>query len=267
MVKSIYNYSSYRQYMFDHLSATGKRGQLTKAAARLGCQTSFLSRVIGEELHLTPDHAFKLARFLGLSGDEQTYFLKLVDFERAGDPDYQSFLKSQLAELKKRNSEIGPRTRREDKVFSGLSTKYFSGWVYGAIHFLTCIPEFQTVAPMAKRLSLAEAQVKDVLRDLERMGFVRRQGARWIYQAGEFHLERTSPLVILHHQNWRQKAILDAQNFERQNIHYTTILTLSRSDAERIHGLILDFITELNQIAAPSNPEDELIFTCDFFRT
>lgn len=267
MIKSIFNYKSYRKLLYDQLSAKGKRGQLSQAAQSLGCQASFLSRVINEEIHLTPEHAFKLAHFWSLKGDERVYFLKLVDYERAGDKEYQDYLKTQLDELVKKNSEIAGRTQRQNKNFEGLSTKYFSSWIYGAIHFLTCIPEFQNVKNLSQRLSLGESIVLEVLKDLEQMNFVTKSREGWIYKSGEFHLERTSPLVVMHHQNWRQRAVLDAQNFEHQNIHYTTILTLSKADTEKIQGLILDFLAQINRIAAPSNPEDEVVLTMDFFKT
>ncbi len=266
MENSIFNYKSYRQYMFDKLSAEGKRGQLSKALVSLGCQSSFLSRVIGEELHITPDHAYKLSQFWSLRGDERSYFLKLVDYDRAGDPDYRQFIKGQIDELKKKNSEISVRTHRQNKNFEGLSVKYFSSWLYGAIHFLTCIPEFQTLSGLTKRLHASDSMVKEILEDLEAMNFVKKQKEKWIYSSGEFHLERTSPLVLIHHQNWRQRAILDAQKFDRQSIHYTTVLTLSKSDTEKLQNMILDFLAEINRIAAPSQPEDEVILTCDFFK-
>jgi uncharacterized protein (TIGR02147 family) len=266
MENSIFHFDSYRQFMFSRLSAEGKRGQLSKAAASLGCQASFLSRVINEELHLTPDHSYKLARFWSLAGDEMTYFLKLVEWERAGDPEFQSFLKKQLQDLKKKNLDVGTRTQRKDKTFEGLSTKYFSSWIHGAIHFLTCVPEYQTVASLSKRLALPDKLVKEVLADLQQMSFIEKKGERWIYQSGEFHLDRTSPLVVLHHQNWRQRAVIDAQAFDPQSFHYTTILTLSKKDIAKIHAMIADTVAEIQRIAGPSHPEDEVILTCDFFR-
>lgn len=266
MEKSIFSYDSYRPYLQDKLTAEGRRGQLSRAAESLGCQTSFLSRVINEELHLTPEHAFKLARFWSLLGDEQSYFLKLVDYERAGDPEFQKFIKSQIDELKKKNSEISKRTSRENKTFEGLSLKYFGSWIYGAIHFLTCIPKYQTLQSLAKRLSLPEDLVLETLKDLETMNFVKQNKGLWLYQQGDFHIERTSPFVILHHQNWRQRAILDAQNFSSQSIHYTIVLTLSHKDIERIRALVLEYIAEISRIASPSIPEEEVVFNCDFFK-
>ena len=266
MKKSVFEYVDYRSLLFDSLAAKDKRGQLSKAAAFLGCQSSFLSRVINEELHLTPEHAFKLCQFWMFRPEERNYFQKLVDFERAGDKDYKNFLRQQLEDLKNSYNQISVRTGRQNKKVDVLNSQYFSSWIYSAIHFITCVPAFQTPRAISKKLNISEELVGKILQELCDMGFLIQKADRWIYKAGDFHLERNSPLVNFHHQNWRQKALIDSQQMSEEHIHYTTVLTLSRQDIAKIHSLILDHISELNQVAEPSSPEDIAIFTCDFFK-
>jgi plasmid maintenance system antidote protein VapI len=94
------------------LSSKTQRGQLSRAAEALNCQRSYLSRVISESLQLTPDHAFKLARFWRLTSDEREYFQTMVDYERAGDPEYRAHLKQRLLEVKRKHESIQERTAR-----------------------------------------------------------------------------------------------------------------------------------------------------------
>lgn len=265
MEKAIFSHSSYKSVMSAKLGSEGQRGQITRAAEALGCQRSYLSRVISGDLHLTPDHAFQLSRFWSLNDDESEYFQTLVDFERAGNPDFRAHLKSKLAALRKKFESIGERTERKHLSIDAIQAQYFSSWVWGAVHFLTCVPKFQTPAAIAHRLGLQEAMVRMVLQEMKSRGLVAESRDRWNYQSGEFHIDKSSPLAVFHHQNWRQRATLDAQNPGNGNVHFTGVLTMSQEDSEKIKELLLQFIAKANAISSPSKPEDALALTCDFF--
>src|SRR6202012_2255265 len=142
------------------------RGQLTRAAEFLRCQRSYLSRVILEDIHLTPDHAYKLAKFWGLPSAENEYFQKLVEWERAGDHEYRSHLQMQLNELKSRHDNIQERTKRGHLTAAENQVSYFPAWIWSAIHFLTSIPEFQSVEAISHRLGLRSDQTKKYLNAL-----------------------------------------------------------------------------------------------------
>jgi plasmid maintenance system antidote protein VapI len=201
--------------------------------AHESCQRSYLSRVISENLQLTPDHAFKLARFWGLPLAEREYFQTLVDFERAGDSEYRAYLKERLQEMKRRNESIQERTAR-----SALSS----------------------------RLGLKREILAGYLEQLRAQGLVEHKGGRWLYKGGEFHAPKNSPLVVLHHQNWRARAVLDAQDPGNDNIHYTAVQTVSRSDFERLKEMLLRLISETSRISGPSSPEEGYALTCDLFK-
>lgn len=266
MEKQIFIFDSYKKVMAHLLTGKDRRGQLTRAADFLRCQRSYLSRVIVEELHLTPDHAFQLAKFWKFNLQERNYFMKLVELERSGDHDYRVFLKQQLLDLKAQHENIQERIKKAHLSPSALQISYFSSWTMSAVHFLTAIDEYHSVEAIASRLNLRKTQVLECLHQLKELGYVSMDGNRWKYQNGDFHAPKNSPLVILHHQNWRQRSILDAQDFENNNVHFTGVLTLSRADVERLKELFLNFISEANQISAPSNPEEAVALTCDLFK-
>ena len=265
ITKSIFSFSSYKDLMAHYLTGQSNRGQLTRAATALNCQRSYLSRVITEELHLTPDHAYNLSKFLKLSPDERNYLLTLVDFERAADSEYRGHLKGRLNEIKRKNDSLSERTHRQNVSMEAPEMHYFSSWFYSAIHFLTSIPAFQTVEALSEHLCLKENVVLRCLDFLRTHGFIEQKRNLWIYKRGEFHLPKNSPLVVLHHQNWRARALLDAQNFENNNIHFTSVQTLSREDAEKLKSVLLDFISTASLIAGPSNPETGVALMCDLF--
>jgi hypothetical protein len=108
--------------------------------------------------------------------------------------------------------------------------------------------------------------VEFYLQELERLKFVEHRQNKWIYSGGEFHAKKDSPFVLMQHQNGRQRAILDAFQQDNEGIHYTALQTLSRKDAEKIKNLVLELISDFSKIAGPSDPEDCIVLTCDFFK-
>lgn len=252
------------------LSGRDRRGQLTRAAEALNCQRSYLSRVISENLHLTPDHAFKLARFWGFSLDKREYFQALVDFERAGDPEYRNHLKQQISEMKSKHDSIQERTFRTNLSIDILQARYFSSWVWSAIHFLTSIPEYQSVETIGSRLGLKSEIIQEHLKQLEAQDFIAFNNGRWVYKSGEFHVPKDSPLVILHHQNWRSRAVMDAQDMTapetNSSVHFTAVQTVSKDDFVRLREMLLQFISEVSQVTGPSQPEEGIAVTFDLFK-
>ena len=264
--RSVFEFNSYKKAM-DHLLLKGAtRGQLSRAAEMLKCQPSFLSRVIKSEIHLTPEHAFLLTRFWKMSSIEQAYFQTLVDFERAGESQFRSFLLQKLHELKEAHESSTKRSQKEDFSDADQRAVYFSTWIFSALHFLTTIPEFQTLKAISSRIGLTESTTLGYLRLLESMKLVRETKRGWEYAGGQFHVPKDSPFVVFHHQNWRTRSVMDAQDFKSDGIHFTSVLTLSKSDLQRLRELVIQFVSEANEISRPSEPEESAALLIDLFR-
>ncbi len=265
--KSVFSFNTYKALMSSLLSGPSHRGELTRAARALGCQRSYLSRVISEELHLTPDHAFNLAGFWNFNVNEREYFLSLVEHDRAGDKSYRDFIWKKILEMKRKNESVAERTDRKSFVLDSHQATYFSSWVWSAIHFLTSIPQFQSLDELASRTGIRKEVALEYLRALAQQGFVTSSGSQWKFQSGEFHAPQDSPLVLLHHQNWRSRAMMDAQALgSLESVHYTGVQTMSFEDAQKIKELLLNFLGDASRIAGPSKPEECMALTCDLFK-
>lgn len=246
------------------LRAPGQRGALSRAAEALNCQRSFLSQIMNSKMQLTPDLAFKLAMHWRLPLLEREYFQALVEMERAVDPTFATHLREKIKTMREAHESLANRSQRP-KPTGSHDTLYFSGWHWTAIHFLTSIPEFQSATAIAERLHLPVQFVSECLQELERWEFVAKLGSRWEYKGGEFHLPKDSPLVILHHQNWRAKAVLDSQRMSAESIHFTNVHTISRSNLPLLKELLLKFISDANELLKSSREEDCVVLLCDLF--
>lgn len=265
--RKIFSFDSYKAAMSYYLVEEARWGQMTRASEFLDCQVSFLTRVIKDKLQLTPDHAFNLADFLNFNPEEKKYFLTLVDYERAVNPKYKKSLQNILVELKKNNQSISERTNRKNLSTEIFKANYFSNWIYTAVHFIVSIPKFQKVDTIASRLNLKKSIVKKHLNDLKEQNLIELTTEdQWQFKSGNFHLEKHSPLVVLHHQNWRTRAIIDAQDFANESIHFTGVYTLSESDALRLKEMMLEFISSANRVVVSSENEECIAICCDLFK-
>jgi uncharacterized protein (TIGR02147 family) len=261
----VFAYSSYKSIMKAYFRGEGHRGSLSRAAEALNCQRSFLSRIMNSKMQLTPDLAFKLCLHWRLPLAEREYFQTLVEMERAVEPAFAAHLREKIKSMKEAHESLSERAKRPAPTGSH-DTLYFSGWHWTAVHFLTSIPEFQTADAIANRLNLSKVFVTHCLEQLQDWGFVAKMGNKWEYKGGEFHLPKDSPLVILHHQNWRHKSVMDAQSLDNESIHFTNVHTVSKANIPLLKELILKFISESNDLLKSSSTEDCVVLLLDLFK-
>jgi hypothetical protein len=215
--------------------------------------------------HLTPDHAHGICGYIELLPAETEYFLALVEHARSGSASYRKYIESKLKRLKKENEDISERLGKPAVESTPHEVTYFSSWHWSAIHLLVSIPEYQDVSSISEKLRLPSVLVKQSLETLAQMGLVRIERGRWIYATGNRHIPNHSPLIGLHHGNWRQRALLDVQQHGNSSVHYTMIQTMSPRALEQIKTKLLNFIEESNAIAGPSESKKLVCVATDLF--
>jgi plasmid maintenance system antidote protein VapI len=264
---NIFSCSGYKKIMDQLLRKSGARGVLSRAAEALNCQRSYLSRIINGEMHLTPDQAYLLCKFWRLKTLEQEYFQCLVDLDRAASGEYREHIKSRLTEIVRRNESLSERMQRPEPILSSANEAfYFSSWHWAATHFLTSISEYQSLSKLSEKLAIPKEQLLFFLERLKAMGYVGQRGSNWEFLQGEFHLPNQSPFVIQHHQNWRHRAVLDAQTYNSESVHYTNVQTAKREDIQKIKNMLFDFISKSKETLDPSCPEEAVVILCDVFK-
>ena len=266
MALVIYTFEDYKSYIRARI-AEGPRewGLITRLAAAAGCQRSYLSRVLGGSVHLTVEQSHDLCAHWGLGTSETEYFLCLVEIDRAASKTYRAFLERKKSTLKRGFEDLADRVNRPKAELGTREHLYYSAWYWTAIHMLVSIPGFQGIPEISKRLQLPEALVQAVLTQLEEFGYVRRQGHRWSYLGGERHVPRDSPLVALHHGNWRSRAVLDAQVPHARGLHFSVVQSMSRDVQRELNQRLLSFIDEAAKLAGPLAREELVAIGIDFF--
>jgi hypothetical protein len=128
------------------------------------------------------------------------------------------------------------------------------------------IPQFQTAEAIAKRLGLALELVKGILAQLSEMKLIVFKSGKWKILESSIHLSADSPLNLMNHSTWRQRAMIDVMEKHALGIHYSSVYSLSHDDLERLRQRILDFLEETRQLVIPSKEEDLVGLCLDFFR-
>lgn len=271
---SLFSHKDYRAFLNEKLPPRGaSRGMRQALAKKLNCQSAFVSQVISGRAHFSLEHALGVSRFLNFSDLETRYFLFLVQLDRAGTPELQSYfrreiqkLRSQRQEVKERISEVDGELSRDDQLV------YYSSWHYAAIHILCSVPKANTATQLASVLCLPMRRVRECLEFLVRTQLLVEAPAKAsqsekTYHVGvvRIHLGRESPMIGQHHMNWRMKAMESLDRNSKQDLHYSLVVSLSEKDQRKIYDLLLDAISSVEKVAAPSAEEKLGVFCMDFF--
>jgi uncharacterized protein (TIGR02147 family) len=267
MSVSVFNYLDYKKYIEDEVKDLGEPwgywGQLAKA---INCQPAYLSRCLKDKTHLTVDQILALSRFWSLSANETDYLVYLLEMDRAGSKENREFFLKKLKALKEENQNLKTRLKKDSFEKIQDQALYYSSWLWMAVHFATSIESLQSLEELSKRFSISTEHTRFILEKLLELGLVNKDGNKWTFLSGEFHLGKESPLIASHHQNWRSKAVADSQNPMSDGVHYSAVHTLSKKDFERLKANLLKFIDESREIINPSPEEEIICLNLDIFR-
>jgi uncharacterized protein (TIGR02147 family) len=265
-MRDFFTYNHYRDILHDHFADDSKSwGAVTRWSEAIACQRSHLSRVMSGQKDLSAEQALATCEFLKLTEAETEFFLLLVERERAGTKAYRDRILAKVRKIKAEREDLARRINQDRIGVQEQELLYYSAWYWSALHIAVNIPELQTVESLSQKFQLPPALVESCLNKLEEFGLIAKDRNRWKFASASVYLPKTSPLAALHHQSWRQRAVLDAQTTLTQNLHFTMVQSISRADFDKIKARLLSVIDEYAATAGPSEPEMLISFVCDFY--
>jgi uncharacterized protein (TIGR02147 family) len=265
---NIFNFNSYREYLnscFDDKSLNKKKSEL---AHYLNCQPGFISQALSVgKTHFSVEHIYKVGTFFNLNEKEINFLILLLQYEKAGNNDLKKHFEKEIKKNQTDSKEIVSKIKKTDRNLSDQERAiYYSHWAYMAIHMAVSLPELNTVKALYEHFSIDIGFCKSIIQFLSEAKLIEKNGNKLSVGKTRIHLERTSPLVKSLHQNWRQKAIESLINNNELNLHYSSVLVLSKKDAQKIRSLILDLIKKQEEILIPSSEEEMVVFNLDYFK-
>ncbi len=268
MTKEIYDFSDYRLYIKYKIynGDRARRGELSSLAEAIPCQTSYLSRVMAGESDLSLEQADSAGRHFGLSQNENSYLLSLVQYARAGTPSLKAHFKRSIQSAQEERLSLNKRVGVKQVLSKEDQATYYSIWYYAAIHVMSGIPSLQTKQAMAQELGLSQNKVAEILEFLISTRLVKEEGdGRYVTGEGKIHLKKDSHMILRHHANWHTQALRSMEKNLDSGIFYSVLLNTSKKDAEILRGMIAKFIEDFMKVVHPSPDEEMNCFIIDFF--
>jgi len=262
---SVFDFTDYKKYIGE-LADVEPRGFKKKLAELANCQTAYVSHVLNGHAHFSWEQAEAISTGIGHTHAEKEFFLLIVKYSTAGTPSLRKFVKSRLDTIRDSYLSIKERVRVKDTLSREDQAKYYSAWYIAAVHVMLTIPKFQTREALATHLKLSPMIVADTLDFLISVGLAVRNGSKYAAGLASIHLEKESPLISKHHTNWRMAAVRALENGTSDNLHYSSVFTISETDFQKIRGDLVKAI-EKNVATIKDSPEETTVaMTLDLFR-
>lgn len=264
---NVYDFKKYKRFLeaIEENRKTYERGFRSKLAEALDCQSGYVSQVLNGDAHFSLEQALKVSKYLNLKPREQKYFLILVEHARAGTKELQNYFSNELKTLLDEYLNIKERVGDSNILSEADQSTYYSSWHFLAIHVLSSLPEFNTAKAIAHALKIPDEVVNRVLLFLIQANIVIEKNGILKPGLTQVHLDRGSPLIRQHHTNWRISAIHSLVAENKDDLHYSTVSTLSKADAEKLKAEMIKMIEHYVATVAPSKEEVMYGFNMDFY--
>jgi uncharacterized protein (TIGR02147 family) len=264
--ESLHSHTDYKSYMNQRLDSDPRgRGSRAALAKAIRCQSAYVSSVLRGKAHFTPEQGEAINAHLGHSEAESDYFLLLLQSQRAGSEALRARLRRQMQRVLESRFDLKLRLPVSQALTKEVQATYYSEWYYAAIHALSSVPGFGSVSALAARLKIEPSRVAEAVNFLLSVGLIVKGKRGFGIGQARIHLGSESPFISRHHQNWRLQAIQRVSRRAADDLHYSSVVTLSGKDAILVKEKIVAFIRDLKDVVRDSKEEKLQCFSLDFF--
>lgn len=264
---SVFEFKDYRDFLKSWISEQPKRGRglQAKMAEAASVQATFMSQVLNKKTHPSSEQAFALAQFMRLGDKESDFFQIQVQLERAGSLQFKNYLEGKKKTLILESRKISSHLQAELAPSELDQQRYFSSWIYPAIHLLILIPQFSNSKAIGQRLSLSLEKVEEAILFLLDSGILEKNGDQYKTSKLRLHAEKGSPQLMGYQLTTRARAAQKISEIS-QDVHFTSIHSASREDFEKLKTDVLTLIRKSDRRITQSKEEDIFGFTIDLFQ-
>ena len=270
MKKNIFYYHDYKVYLNHYIRGLPQsgRGFRIKMAEFLDCQPGFITKVLDKnsKYDFSLEQADKLNSLLIHNESESKYFLLLIQYMRAGTSNLKRHFMDEMNLVHSQRLKVSKNTESRNVLSQADQLKYYSAWYFAAIRVAVSIPELQTKEQLSNRLGLPVNIISSSLEFLCSRGLVEQRGNRFFHIGqSQLLLSKEDPFIFRNHINWRLKGLNSLENPSSQDLHYSYIVTLSKSDALKIRSRLIETIKEVLEKSGPSSEETIFTLCLDYF--
>lgn len=268
MTISIYDFNSYKAFLIAWIDQQPHKGHGAKSllAKHTQCNPAYVTQVLSGNAQFSLEQIEKLKVFLNFDAEEFDFFVLLVERERSGTVTLNKYFTGKIDKILVDRKQIKNRVKNDGTVTKEAQTKYYSNWVNMAVHMALTIPKFQSVAIIANQLKITERAVKDSIDFLVKYEIITQTKTGYKMGVNRFHLAHDSDLISKHHNNWRLQAMKSLDQRLEEDLHYSSVVSISQDDFSKIRSDLLSAIEKAKEVVKKS-PEETLVSFCvDFFK-
>jgi uncharacterized protein (TIGR02147 family) len=256
----LFDSKNYKDFLRKRLKAMPKEGhgQVTHIARVLRMHPTRLSQILNGHVNLTLEQAGKLAHHLGLTTLETECFLSMVQYERAGTEELRVIFRAQITRFKEQSKELKYRVPKDVALTENQKAVFYSSWAYSAVRLACSVKELQSLDALAGHFDKSRNQMRAILEFLLESGLIVERSGHFEMGPKTTHLEKSSPLALRHHSNWRLKAISRHERLTDSEIAYTCPVSIRREDQAVIREMVMQLIERFLKKVVESDPPDSL---------
>jgi uncharacterized protein (TIGR02147 family) len=242
-------------------------GQMSRLARHLKVNTTLVSQVLSKKRDFTEEQAFQTTQFFQFNKIESYYFVLLVQWARAASTEMKNFY---LDQIKRQQIEAQQGLKNRVSVKKELSFEqqavYYSSWLYAAIHTLVGIEGFDKIEAIAHRLRISTDQARLHIDQLINYNLLFERGSRYSVGAASTYLPPQSPLVIRHHQSWRQISNHRMEMQHNKDFFFTGPFSIHPSDYDLIRKELVELTGRLYKIVEKTKAQELACINIDLFK-
>lgn len=264
--RTLFEVADYKEYLRTKAGgAHQKKGVKSAMARALGCQPTYITHVLSGHANLSLEQAEALNVFFAHTKEESRFFLLMVLRDRAGTHTLREDFQEQMDQLLAGRMVLTKRLGQRNVLTEEQRAAFYSVWYYLAAQIALTIPGWRTPEALAKKLGLTAHRVAEVLQFLMEAGLVKKEGPHFVPTETQIRLGKDSLHILKHHTNWRLKAMESLEHETLNDLHYSSVVSLSEKDVVRIKNMLLDQLQENLKVIKDSKEEKLYSFNIDFF--
>lgn len=265
MEKSVFEFSEYKAYLRALAGVNQRKGLRLRFAEAAQVQPTYVSLVLNGKSHFSLEQAERISEFLAHAKEERHFFLLLVQKGRAGTKQLEEYFQEQIELIKSQRLLLTHRLGKEYALTEVQQAKYYSSWIYGAVHIALSIPVLQNKKNLSRFLQVPPSKVAEAIEFLVETGLVIEEGGKYIFGPVQVRLATDSQNITKHHANWRTRAIESLDRMNERDLHYSGVFSLSKTDVLKVKDQLLEQIKRSQETIRPSAEEELYCFNVDFF--
>jgi uncharacterized protein (TIGR02147 family) len=245
------------------------RGSQSRLAIRLKCSSVFISQLLSGARLLSSEQALEVCDFFSFTEKESHYFIKLVEYDRAGTKNLKNFIKKEIAQLSEEFQKISSRVPIDKDLPDSDHALLSSDWLYSVVRLLSSVEGFQTIEKIAQVLNTDREKITQIVDFLLERGLCVRTDIGIDIGPRATHLKPDSSLARVRRTTWRLKALEHLQNdkirqSELGDIFYSGVSALSYEAVGEIKKEVTALIEKYSQTARDSKSETIYLMNLDW---